>query len=247
MSKGERNLWQRVQEQILQSARDFYGNSLGQLKGQLQGDRTQLQDLAEELPEGGPQAQVRDMVESYSKIEEPLDRSAQDLGMKDAGNEAARQVQEEESRGESGWAAQGAPDAAGGAIGRVMGAGGQVAGQAGQMIEGAQEALGQALDRVGQVAEHLPGAQLLSRTTNEVGQTVQRAVDGSGAIIEITLDESSNLVDQKPVVRLADLPVEEEYQNEEGRTIRIVKEGSGTLIEVKLGEGGSILDLQVLS
>jgi hypothetical protein len=122
----------------------------------------------------------------------------------------------------------------------------QASGQVGQIAESAQEAVGQVLDRVGQVAENLPGGLLLSRTTNDAGQTVQRAVDESGVVVEITLDEANNPVNEKVVGSLAELPAEEEYQNQEGQTIRTVKEESGTLIKLRLGEDGSILDLQSL-
>jgi hypothetical protein len=244
VSEGEWNLRQRIQEQAVWSARDFYGDSLGRFKGRLQGDCAQLEDLAEQLPEGDAQAQIRDMVDSYSKIEGSIDRAAHDFGVEDAMNETARQAQQE-AGGESGQTTQGAQDAAGGTVDRATGVVGQVTSQAGQIAEDAQETLGQALDQVGQVAENLPGGQLLSRTTNEAGQTVQRAVDESGDIIEITLDEAGNLVNEKLVGSLTDLPAEEEYQNEEGQTIRIVKEEFGTLIELQLSEDGSILDLQI--
>ncbi|MCA1718726.1 MAG: hypothetical protein LC781_18515 [Actinobacteria bacterium] len=244
MPEGERNLRQRIQEQTVQSARDFYGDSLGRLEGILQGDRAQLEDLAEQLPEGDSEAQIRDMAGSYSKIEESLHQAARGVGVEGAVGEAARQAQEE-AAGEPERTARGARNAAGAAAGRVTGAVGQTAGQVGQIAEGAQEAAGKALDQVGQIAENLPGGQLLNRTTDEAGQTVQRAVDESGVVVEITLDEAGDLVNQKPVGSLAELPAEEEYQNEEGQTIRTVKEGSGTLIELRLGEDGSILDLQV--
>jgi dsDNA-specific endonuclease/ATPase MutS2 len=239
--EGERSLRRRIQEQTVRSAREFYGDSLGRLENILQGDRAQLEDLAEQLPEGDAEAQIRDMAGSYSKIEESLHRVARDLDAEDAVSEAARQAQEEAAE-EPERAARGARDAAGAAAGEVTGAVGQV----GQIAEGAQEAVGQVLDRVGQVAENLPGGRLLHRTTDESGQTLQRAVDGSGVTVEITLDEAGNLVNQKPVGSLAELPAEEEYQTEEGQTIRTVKEESGTLIELRLGEDGSILDLQVL-
>jgi hypothetical protein len=241
--EGERNLRQRIQEQTVRSARNFYGDSLEQLEGMLRGDRAQLEDLAEQLPEGDAEAQVRDMAGSYSKIEESLHRVARDLEAEDAVSEAARQAQEEAAE-EPERAARGARDAAGAAAGEVTGAVGQAVGQVGQIAEGAQEAVGQVLHRVGQVAENLPGGHLLNRTTNEASQTVQRAVDESG-VVEITLDEACNLVNQKPVGSLAELPAEEEYQNQEGQTIRTVKEESGTLIELRLSEDGSILDLQV--
>ena len=242
MPEGERNLRQRIQEQTVRSARDFYDDSLRRLESMLQGDRAQLEDLAEQLPERGAEAQIWDMVGTYSKIEESLHRAARDVGAEDA---AARQAQEE-AAGKPKRATGGARDAAGAAAGRVTGSVRQASGQVGQIAKSAQEAVGQVLDRVGQVAENLPGGQLLSRTTNEAGQTVQRAVDESGVVVEITLDEDNNLVNEKAVGSLAELPAEEEYQNQEGQTIRTVKEESGTLIKLRLGEDGSILDLQSL-
>ena len=244
MPEGEHNLRQRIQEQTVRIARDFFGDSLERLESMLQGDRVQLEGLAEQLPEGDAEARIRDMAGSYSKIEKSLQRAARDVEAKDAVGEATRQAQEE-AAGEPERATRRAGAAAGAAAGRVTGTVGQAAGQVGQIADGAQEAVGQLVGRVGQVAEHLPGGQLLTRTTNEAGQTVQRAVDHSGVVVEITLDEAINLVNQKPVGNLAELPAEEEYQNDEGQTIRIVKEGSGTLIELRLGEDGSILDLQV--
>ena len=245
MPEGERTLRQRIQEQTVRIARNFYDDSLGRLEGVLQGDRAQLEYLAEQLPEGDAKARIQDMAGSYTKIEESLHWTARDVGAKDAVSEAARQAQEE-TAGEPERAVRGARDAAGAAASRVTtGAVGQASGQVGQIGEGAQEVVGQLLNRVGQVAENLPGGHLLNRITNEAGQTVQRAVDESGVVVEITLDEACNLVNQKPVGSLAELPAEEEYQNQEGQTIRIVKEESGTLIELRLGEDGSILDLQV--
>jgi len=61
----------------------------------LQGDRAQLEDLAEQLPERDAEAQIWDMVGTYSKIEESLHRAARDVGAEDAEGEAARQAQEE--------------------------------------------------------------------------------------------------------------------------------------------------------
>jgi hypothetical protein len=225
-------------------ARDFYGDSLGRLEGMLQGDRAQLEDLAEKLPEGDSEARIRDMAGSYSKIEESLHRAARDVGAEDAVDEVARQAREE-AAGEPEWAVRGARDATGAAAGWVTGAVGHASDQVRQIAEGAQVAVGQVLGQVGHIAENLPGSQLLNRTTNEVGQTVQRSVDESGVVVEITLDEACNLVNKKPVGNLAELPAEEEYQNKEGQTIRTVKEESGTLIKLRLAKDGSILDLQV--
>jgi hypothetical protein len=242
--EGERNLRRWIQEQTVQSARNFYDDSLRRLEGILQGDRAQLEDLAEQLPEGGAERRIQDMAGSYSTIEKSLYRAARVGGAEAVVGEAARQAREE-AVGEPKRAARGARDATGAAPGRDTGSVVQASGQVGQVAESAQDAVGQVLDRVGQVAENLPGGQLLNRTTNEAGQTVQRAVDESGVVVEITLDEACNLVNQKPAGSLAELPAEEEYQNQEGQTIWTVKEESGTFITLRLGEDGSILDLQV--
>jgi hypothetical protein len=118
------------------------------------------------------------MVCSYSRIEESLYRAAREAGVEDVVGEANRQAREgEEAAGKPERAAPRARDAAGAAAGEITEAVGQVAGQAGQFAEGTQGAVGHILDQVGQVAEHLPGGQLLNRSTNEAGQTVQRVVD----------------------------------------------------------------------
>ena len=52
-------------------------------------------------------------------------------------------------------------------------------------------------------------------------------VDESGDIIETTLDESGEPVNEEIVGTVDDLPTEEEYTNEEGQTVRTVKEQRG--------------------
>ena len=114
----------------------------------------------------------------------------------------------------------------------------------GQVTQGAQDTAGQAVDQASQAAEGLaPGTELLSETTNEAGQTVQRTVDDAGNIVENTLDESGSLLDETPVGSITDLPAEVEYQTEEGQTVRTVKDESGTLISLQLGEDGSLPQL----
>jgi len=71
------------------------------------------------------------------------------------------------------------------------------------------------------------------------------AVDESGDIIETTLDESGEPVNEEIVGTVDELPTEEEYTNEEGQTVRTVKEQRGALIHIKLGPDGSILDLRL--
>lgn len=234
MTEDAQNLARRVQEQTVSSARGFFGASLGRLEDQLQGDRSQLEDLAEQLRQKEARARVRELIDSYSAIEASIEEAARDLGLEDEINEATSQSQEVEEQGDQrakdtvGQAAQGAQDAVAGTVGQAASAAGQVAGQ------------------IGQVAENLPGSRLLSRATDESGRTVQRVVDESGDIIETTLDGSGDLLNENPVGSLTDLPAEEEYQDEEGRKIRTVKDESGALIRLQLGQDGSILDLEIL-
>ena len=47
MTEAAQSLVQQMQVQVLKSAEDFYGNSLGTLESQLENDRSQLQDLLE--------------------------------------------------------------------------------------------------------------------------------------------------------------------------------------------------------
>ena len=89
------NLAQQIQEQTLKSARGFYGDSLGSLKGQLEYDRSQLQVLLDQLPESQHDARARlEMVESYETIGNSLDDVAHHQGVRDTVDRAAEQAQE---------------------------------------------------------------------------------------------------------------------------------------------------------
>ena len=220
LQKGEKvtkthSLTQEIQEQIVQSAQDFYSNSLGQLKSQLENDRSDLENLLEQLPESQEKvrSQIQELVDSYENIENALDEAAEGQGVDEAVSEAMQQAQ---------YTAEQATDQAQDAEE------GQVADQAGHAAD-----------------DLVPDAQLLGETTNEAGQTVQRTVNESGDIIETTLDESGNLLEEDITGKLTDLPVEEEYTDEEGQTVRTVKHESGTLVQLTLGEDGSILDLEI--
>jgi pyruvate/2-oxoglutarate dehydrogenase complex dihydrolipoamide acyltransferase (E2) component len=70
-------------------------------------------------------------------------------------------------------------------------------------------------------------------------------VDESGNIVETTLDESGNLVDEDIVGNVTELSSEEEYTSEEGNTVRTVTEETGALIHLQLGPDGNILDLSL--
>jgi hypothetical protein len=93
MSESQ-NLVQQIQEQTIKSAQDFYGESLGRINSQLQGDRSQLESLAEQIPDEEAQAQIQEMADSYTVIEESFDKAVQDLGVEDAVSQALQQAQE---------------------------------------------------------------------------------------------------------------------------------------------------------
>jgi hypothetical protein len=99
--EGEKNLRHRIQEQTLLITRNYYGDSLGRLEDILRRDRAQLEDLAEQLPGGDAKARIRDMVDSYSKIEESLHQASREAGVEDAVDEATWQAQKGEANGPS--------------------------------------------------------------------------------------------------------------------------------------------------
>jgi len=74
-----KTLVQRIQEETARSIRDFYGDSIGRLKGRVQSDRSQLESPAEQLPWGEAQARLQEMIVSYWAIEGLLERSAGQL------------------------------------------------------------------------------------------------------------------------------------------------------------------------
>ena len=75
MTEGAQNLAQQIQEQAVNSAKDYYGNALGEVKGQLESSRAELEGLLEQLPEGQEEAraQIQELIDSYESIENSLD------------------------------------------------------------------------------------------------------------------------------------------------------------------------------
>ena len=58
---GPQDLSQQIQEQTVSSAQDFFGESLGKLKGQLQSERAELESLVEQIPDEEAQAQIQEI------------------------------------------------------------------------------------------------------------------------------------------------------------------------------------------
>jgi pyruvate/2-oxoglutarate dehydrogenase complex dihydrolipoamide acyltransferase (E2) component len=178
VSESAQNLQQQIQQQTIQSAQDFYGESLGRLKSQLQTDRAQLESLAEQVPSEEAQAQIQELVDSYEAIESSLDQSAQDLGVMDTVNEALQQAQE--------------------AVGQVAGQAQEAAAGAAQQ---AQEAAGQATQQAQQAVggggqEEVPDATEAARQkADELGVDLSQ-VKGSGAGGRITIKDVQSAAKQ---------------------------------------------------
>jgi colicin import membrane protein len=96
MTEQGQNLAQQIQEQVQQSAEDFFGESLGAIKNQLATQRSQLQELVEMVPEAqeGGREQLEQLLSSYEELENSLDEVAQEQGLQEMVNQAAQQAQE---------------------------------------------------------------------------------------------------------------------------------------------------------
>ena len=96
MSEQGQNLVGQIQEQVQQTAQDFFGESLGEIKNQLAMHRSQLQELIDMLPESqeSSRAQLEQLLGSYEELESSLDEVAQEQGLQEAVNQAAQQAQE---------------------------------------------------------------------------------------------------------------------------------------------------------
>jgi pyruvate/2-oxoglutarate dehydrogenase complex dihydrolipoamide acyltransferase (E2) component len=176
LTEDAQNLQKQIQEQTVQSAQDFYGESLGRLKGQLQNDRAQLESLAEQVPDEEAQAQIQELVDSYEAIESSLDQSAQDLGLTDAVNQALQQAQEAvgQAAGQAGEAAQGVQDTVGGA-----------AQQAQQAVGGQQE----------EAQEEPDATEAARQKAQQLGVDLSQ-VEGTGSEGRITVKDVQSAADQ---------------------------------------------------
>src|SRR5215207_7409317 len=166
VTEGVQNLTQQIQEQTLRTAQNFYGESLGSIKGQLQSDRSQLENLAEQVPQVEAQAQIQEMADSYAAIEESLDQAAQDLGVEDVVTQALQQAQE--------------------AIGQVAGQAQEAAGQATQQAQGAVGGNGQ---------EEPNATEAARKRAEELGVDLSQ-VEGSGAGGRITIKDVQGAANQ---------------------------------------------------
>jgi pyruvate/2-oxoglutarate dehydrogenase complex dihydrolipoamide acyltransferase (E2) component len=193
VSEGVHNLQQQIQQQTIQSAQDFYSESLGRLKSQLQEDRAQLESLAEQMPSEEAQVQIQELVDSYEAIESSLDQSAQDIGVEDAVNQALQQAKEAMSQ----------------VAGQTQEAAGQVTEQVGQVVQGVQDtagrAAGQAQEAAGGAAQQAAGGggqeeepdatEAARQKADELGVDLSQ-VKGSGAGGRVTIRDVQSAAKQ---------------------------------------------------
>jgi pyruvate/2-oxoglutarate dehydrogenase complex dihydrolipoamide acyltransferase (E2) component len=175
--EGPQDLSQQIQDQTVSSAQEFFGDSLGRLKGQLQSDRAELESLAEQVPDEEAQAQIQEMVDSYLELEESLDQSAQDLGLTETVDQALQQTQQAAGQvtEQAGQAAQGAQDTVSG-----------VAQQAQQAADGQQE----------EVQEQEPDAtEAAKQKAQELGVDISQ-VEGTGSEGRITVKDVTGAANQ---------------------------------------------------
>src|SRR5215203_5609011 len=120
MSEGTQNLQQQTQDQYLQQAQDYFGQSMGRIKGQMQSDSAQLESIMQQLPEES-QAQDAGVQDTVDEAAQQARQSADGALGQEPADQAAGQVQEA-----VGGVADQAQEAVGGAAGQVQEAAGGV-------------------------------------------------------------------------------------------------------------------------
>ena len=245
MTEGIQNLSQQIQEQVLKSAQDFYGNSLGSLKSHLQNDSSQLKEMLEQLPHSqqDARAQLEALLASYEALQSSLDEFAQQHGVEDAVNQVAQQAQQsvgQEGEGASdqvqktvGQAAQGVQDTTGDAAGQAQ----DVAG-GGEMTEQAHEA---AEETAGEVAgqEQQDTEEEVQEETGQSQGVVGRATQGVGKAVGKVGRTARRLV---PGMHL----LSEETDEEAGQTVQRTVDESGDIIETTLDESGEPVNEEIV-
>ena len=175
-----------MQQQATQNAQNFYGQSIGSLKSQIQNYRSQLEQFSQQVSDGDAQAQIQEMIDSYMELEGSMDQAAQDMGVEDTMEQAAQQTMQQiqqSAQGAAQGAAQQAQDMAGQATGQAQQAAGQVTDQAGQVAQQGQQAAQQA----GGGQQQQPDAtQAAEHKAQELGVDLSQ-VQGSGAGGRITV------------------------------------------------------------
>jgi len=157
--------WQQLQEQVLKSAQGFFGHSPESLNSRLENDRSQLQELLEQLPDTQEdmRARIEQLATSYEAIEASINKAVkQQRGVEEEAGQAVQQAQE--------------------AVGQAAQPAQEVAGQA---TEQAQGLAGQATETAGKEVNTTKAAK---RKAEELGVDLSK-VAGSGPDGRITLKD----------------------------------------------------------
>jgi len=238
VSDGAQDLSQNIQEQVLKSGQDFYANSLGSLKGQLENDSSQLQQMLEQLPDSqeDARAQLEALVASYEALANSLDEFAHEHSVEDAVNQVFQQAQEEtgeevgggteavgeatkQAQGTVGEAAPGDQDAAEDAAGPAQ----EAEDEPEQAQEATEEVGGQEQDaEEGETTEERRGvlgraAGGVGKAVGKVGRTARRLVPGMHLLSEDTDEEAGQTV-QRTVDESGDI-IETTLDDESGEPI----------------------------
>lgn len=86
---------EELRDRYVSFAKDFYGSTLDQAKGQLENDRSELEGLLEQLPEDQEEARahIQELLDSFDSIVSVLDEAAQQ-GQPEITSAAAQRAQE---------------------------------------------------------------------------------------------------------------------------------------------------------
>ncbi len=227
---------QMQEDQRLQEARDFFGKSLGRILGQMQSDSAQLQSYAQQVPEES-QAQIRQMIDSYSQFEGTIDQTAQDAGVEEALQESAQQVRQNadvaSGQDPTDVAAQQAQQVAD----KAQDTAGQATEQAGQVADQAQDAAGRATDQAGQVAEGVQDADGgLTGDQKQVGEQEGGDEQGDesplGGVTDQAQDAAGQVTDRAQ-------DVAGQATNQAGQLVGQAQDAVGGLIGGGQGDGPS--------
>jgi len=205
MTEQAQNSGQQSQEdQYLQEAQNFFGQAMGRVKSQAQNYREQLEQYAQQLSDGNAQAQIQEMIDSYSEIENSMDQAVQDAGVEDVMSQTVEQTQQQMQEVAQGVTQQ-AQDTAGLVAGQAQQAAGQVTDQAGQVAGQAQEVAGGATqnvqDTVGGLAgggqqDQEQGGGPLGGVTDQVGEVAGQAQEAAGGAVQQAQDTADQAAQQ---------------------------------------------------
>src|SRR5919107_230798 len=235
MSEQNQNAQQQTQdEQALQQARDFFGQSMGRILGQMESDNAQLQSYMQQLPQDG-QNQVQQMTDSYNQFAGTITQAAQDAGVQDSVLESAQQAQE--------------------AVGDAADQAQDMAGQMASSLPEGYEALGQPFtDDQGNTIlkgqDEEGNTAIVRRGTDEAGNTVDSIFDAQGNLLdENIVEEAAEEPEDVAGATEGPLPVGYEalgqpFTDDQGNTILQGQDEEGKTVIVRRGtdEEGNTVD-----